>query len=47
MSSNIPAGGNSEEEAQADDETKDLRVSAPLIHVCLGWNPLALRGFAG
>jgi hypothetical protein len=36
-----------EEKAQADDETKDSRASAPLINRWSGSNPLALRSFGG
>jgi hypothetical protein len=59
MFQNTPAGGEAwlrhrfkqpcrkEEEAKADDETKDLRASAPLIDRRSGWNPLALRALDG
>jgi hypothetical protein len=37
----------SEEEAKADDETKDLRVSALLRDIWSGWKALALRALGG
>jgi len=47
LSKILPRGAHPEEEAKADDETKDLRVSAPLINRWFRRKVLAMPASGG